>query len=649
MDGRTDKQKMKRQAFLLLSSLLFITGYFSDVKGQTQTPYHILEQSPDTIFLWEHTTYYQEESNQALSIEQASHQSFRPLTKEMNIMADDRPVWLTFRLQNKRTDSVHVNLYLGRHKRVSCWKGDQKIENGFYVPFARWASKFRPTYLPISLAAGEEQTYLARIEDFMETGRRIRLELTDRDLVFDLIGRKFLQLRVELFSSIFVVGVTIFLFCFTLIQFISFRDKVYLYYSIYLFMMSLQFVKALDYSAMFRILFVHFGMVNLYMDVLIDVVPLFFYAGFVLQILNLKEEAPHTYRQILRFLWVIAAMLTANLLFLACGQYALANRSFLLIWAIQVGGSIWFLQIIYSRLSYPFAKYILFGSLCLLLGAASSFGISYIKRLFDLGLQYPFLSILPLLPLRIGFLMEILCFSFTLGLRMKENERQKEKVRSDLEVNKMALLQTELMALKAQMNPHFVANCLNSIKALIQEQRQEEAIAYLVRFSKLIRSIVDYSLLPEIPLSKELELGKLYLDLESLRLGHSFTYEMSWEESPADLDFFKVPPFLLQPFLENAVWHGFSRETGAAYKLRISVEEGEEGLCCIIEDNGIGREKAAANTHTSKPNSIGIRNVQERLTLLKTLQETDMQLKIIDKYQNDGQATGTRVEILLMY
>lgn len=649
MDGRSDKQKMNHWSSVFL---IVCISFLASESLMAQVTYEISSQSGDTVDLSPFITYFQEDAQQSLSFWQVQQKAFKPLETGKRLRANDRPIWIQFQLHNRLADSVHYNLYLGRHKRLRCWmgnKGERISKTGLYIPFSQWTNQFRPWYIPIHLAGGEAQIYMVKVEDFMETGRKIHLDLVSKSLEFDLIGRKLVKHRFEFFSSIFVVGVTIFLCCFTFIQFISFRDKVYLFYSLYLLMMSLQFVKALDYTGVFRVLFVHLGILNLYMDVLIDIVPLFFYAAFVLQILNIQTEAPQTYQQIQRFLGIIGLLLAVNMLFLFTEQYWLANRCFLLTWVIQTCGSIWFLQIIYSRLSYPFAKYILLGSFCLLMGAAISFGISFLKRQFGLSEHYPTIAFMPLIPLRLGFLIEILCFSFTLGLRMKENERQKEKVRHDLEHNKMALLQTELKALKAQMNPHFVSNCLNSIKALIQDQRTEEAITYLVQFSKLIRSIVDYSLRQEITLPEELELAKLYLDLEALRLGHSFRYEADWEHSKADLDFFKVPPFLLQPFLENAIWHGFSRESRAEYILTISVEEREEGLCCIIDDNGIGRKQAATRQHKQKANSIGIRNVQERLTLLKTLEETEMHIEVIDKYQENGQAAGTRVEVWLMY
>ncbi|MEM7658703.1 MAG: histidine kinase, partial [Bacteroidota bacterium] len=306
-------------------------------------------------------------------------------------------------------------------------------------------------------------------------------------------------------------------------------------------------------------------------------------------------------------------------------------------WMLNTLGSFWFMFILYRNLTVPYAKYILWGSAFLLLGGVVSILLTLLKR-YPVGIHMDH----PLIFLRIGFLLEVFCFSFTLGLRARDTEQDKIRAEQLVQLSKSALLETEIKALRAQINPHFIANCLNSIKSLIQQTRKEEAIEYLIRFSKLIRAVVDYSLQSRISLRQELQLSDWYVELEALRLGHHFHYERSWQHSEVDIDYLEVPPFLLQPFLENAIWHGFDRQGEAENWLSISLEEREDGIYCLIEDNGIGRIKAAQRPDKKK-HSIGLQNVEDRLLLLNQLEGSDLRIQLLDKPQHQG----TVVEIYL--
>lgn len=644
MDGHLVSPKV----FLLGMISSFLIGPWIMLQGQgfVDSIYVINAHTPDTADLTPYTSYF-EEPEASENIDEVWQQSFKPISDIEKLRTHHQVLWLRFKLKNNQSDTAFFNLYIGRHQYIVCWMAASKhqFENGRYVPWKRRASHIRSIYLPIKLAPGEQENFLIQVNDFMDVGRRVHVELISREVADTFLGKHFIRQKNESLSSIFIIAVTFFLFCFTLLQYLNFRDKVYLYYSLYLLSMFCQFLKAFEYLGLYQFIFVHLGMANLYLDVLIDTISLFFYAGFVIHFLNLRSESSQTYRQLRLFLAGMGLLVLFNLLLLAIGQYAWANKWFLLAWTAQTIGSFWFMFILYKRLSVPFAFYILLGSAFLLLGGCVSITIAVLKRYTDFQMIYP------LLPARIGFLLEVFCFSYTLGLRMRDNEKQKKQVQLDLELNNIALLQAEIKALKAQINPHFISNCLNSIKALIQQKRSEEAIDYLVRFSNLIRSVVDYSLKQEITLRQELTLSKLYLDMEALRLGQRFQYKMDWESSHADLDFFTVPPFILQPFLENAIWHGFRQEDGSPIRqniLTIRVEERETGLCCIIEDNGIGRKKAM-QLKTNSSNSVGIHNVEERLLLLNKLQELDLSITIIDLYDDAGHATGTRVELHLLY
>lgn len=207
------------------------------------------------------------------------------------------------------------------------------------------------------------------------------------------------------------------------------------------------------------------------------------------------------------------------------------------------------------------------------------------------------------------------------------------------------LAEYEIKALRAQMNPHFIFNSLNSIKLLIQNKQEEEAITYLSKFSKLIRKVLQLSEKQDISLSEELEIAKLYLNMEKLRFEDSFAFDIKIDEQ-VDPSFVSVPPMIFQPYLENAIWHGLLHLEAGGY-LSLRIERREKGWCCIIEDNGIGREKAQVlkSKSATARKSMGLQLSANRLAQHKLINGQEIQLTIIDKKSEHGIAQGTRVEI----
>lgn len=219
-------------------------------------------------------------------------------------------------------------------------------------------------------------------------------------------------------------------------------------------------------------------------------------------------------------------------------------------------------------------------------------------------------------------------------------KKEREKV-----IHEKELVELEAKALRAQMNPHFVFNSLNSIKSLINKNDNEKAAGYLSTFSKLIRTLFQNSDKREVSLYEELETCKLYTQLEKMRFGDKVEFVFDVDES-IDLKDFKVPALILQPFIENAIWHGLMpKEAGG--KITIQVKRIEDTIQCIIEDNGIGRELSMKNkpqyesTHQSK----GIGLTKSRLELDKLLNEREDKIFIIDKEDENGKPDGTKVII----
>ena len=203
----------------------------------------------------------------------------------------------------------------------------------------------------------------------------------------------------------------------------------------------------------------------------------------------------------------------------------------------------------------------------------------------------------------------------------------------------------EMQALRAQMNPHFIFNSLNSINRFILQNNRAQASEYLTKFSKLVRLILQNSQASLIPLDSELESLELYLKLEALRFNYHFDYKIS---VPKDMDIsaLQVPPLILQPYVENAIWHGLMHKEEKGV-LDIEVSEEHDHLYFKITDNGIGREKAGAMASKSatKHKSMGLRITAHRIAMIQNSQTLGSSVTISDLVDADGNATGTEVTI----
>ena len=211
---------------------------------------------------------------------------------------------------------------------------------------------------------------------------------------------------------------------------------------------------------------------------------------------------------------------------------------------------------------------------------------------------------------------------------------------------KQKIAETETIALRAQMNPHFIFNCLNSIDNLIQINEREKATLYLSKFAKLIRSILENSVNNAVPCWKDMETLQLYLELEALRFDNKFTYQVSMSDEIQNGDY-KVPPLVIQPFVENAIHHGLLNKIEGDKKLLVTVSVSGNHIHYIIQDNGVGRATAAAYKQLDKPahSSMGMQITADRIDLFN--QRTHGSVKVTDLYDDMNSPVGTKVEVEL--
>lgn len=238
-----------------------------------------------------------------------------------------------------------------------------------------------------------------------------------------------------------------------------------------------------------------------------------------------------------------------------------------------------------------------------------------------------------------GILLVVLFVRFQIR-RVKKREANKTRIHR-------LLAESNLKAIQAQMNPHFTFNAINSIQRYILEEQKDNAFHYLEKFSRLIRMVLQYSEEQLISIEEECDLLRLYLELEQLRFDNKFRYDLYISE---DVDVYDVilPTMLIQPYIENAIWHGFMnlpKDRSGLLKISFSPES-EDQVQIVIEDNGVGRSRAAELKGSSTHRSMGTSLNQRRIENINEMQkDIHVRIETEDLMDTSGHAAGTRVII----
>ncbi len=229
-------------------------------------------------------------------------------------------------------------------------------------------------------------------------------------------------------------------------------------------------------------------------------------------------------------------------------------------------------------------------------------------------------------------------------LLVANRRRALKKEEEKLKLNRK-LYEMETKVIKAQMNPHFMFNSLNTIQQFIITNENEKAQYYLSKFSRLIRKLLEHTTKDNISLADEIDLLNRYLEIESLRFNNIFKYSI---EIDTRIDATKnfIPHFLIQPFVENAIWHGLLAKDGDK-NLHISFElVNEHKLACTIDDNGVGRKNSKTKQNPERK-SLAINFIQQRLDLMNKMLKGDFKINIIDKADEKGNSEGTKVVVTM--
>jgi len=473
---------------------------------------------------------------------------------------------------------------------------------------------------------------------------------------------------------VFVLGILFVLTIYHFLLYFQHKDKSYLYYSFFTGLIFLSNIKR-PTSGFIQVLAEPLS--GFLYDYHIEIVWIYnmLYFIFAFTFLDVKSFSKKWHNFIFRSIYLLFFIcVISEILYRTTGNWHILfiNRHLFFIAYLTILGITTY--VVLYQMKNPLKYYIVIGSIFL----------------FSTSLIASFIHSLNLIPedskinhsiFYIGLILENIFFSLGLGHKqkiilksknesqvklieqLKENENLRSKIQERLEkdvafLNKKAeekklevlkskydkeLTDLKMASLRNQMNPHFIFNSLNSIKLYIINNEKENAVYYLNKFSKLIRKILATTREKEVSLADELETSELYLNIENIRFHNEIEFNISVDKN-LPIDTLKIPGLILQPFIENAIWHGLSSKKGKK-KITLSVEEYQKTHVKItILDNGIGRKKSneIKQNKIHKKESLGIKINEERLENFAKGYKNNYSLEFIDLYKG-GIATGTEV------
>ena len=577
-----------------------------------------------------------------------------------------RNLWLRFTIKNKHiTDPTKLNAYFGKQDT-----------NPFYYQLNNGNIKLQKigtvkSFLPINVPPNSYCTYWVFIEEY---------------IYFDFIeGYLFTQKKVEKLrtsSSYFlktkqfaficmVLGLFFFTGLIATFQSMYTKDRTHGYWAMYLFINALFFASELNRAFGFDFLQItkyNETNISLPWPTAIQFLVSIFYLLFIGSFLEIKHHNPQIYRfinlaikiMLVCFVFALFAVIVYDLGLTIYADMLLVVTNLLILATV----------IMIIRSNIPQKNLLMIGTFGVLISASISILMEIVKT------ETEFWTV-PIIIFAIGCLWEMSCFALALSQRTKrmqyeaqqiqknytiklENELSerlevihiKDKQLEEQRINTLTsefeqkIAETEITALRSQMNPHFIFNCLNSIKLYSLENDSESASIYLTKFSKLIRLVLDNSRSERLTLEKEIETLRLYIEMEIMRFKEKVQYELI--VSPEiDQQYVEIPPLLIQPFVENAIWHGLMhKEFGGKVSILLHLV-GENMLEIQIIDNGVGREKSAEykSKTATKHKSFGMKVTNERIDLINQIYKTNANVEIEDLYDQNQNGIGTKVTI----
>ena len=475
---------------------------------------------------------------------------------------------------------------------------------------------------------------------------------------------------------LFVIGVLFILSLYHFFLYFQHKETQYLLYSAYAFFIILSQIRFID-SGFLNYISAPLRSLGRFSSLYTEAYYII-YIVFAFVFLDVKSQFPKWTRYCLNAVYgLIAYCLIKFLMFLISGDFLLYTQGYYLFTAMVSILTV-IAIILFIRLKNNLKYYIIIGGFVLAICSYSS--LFYYLWLIDNGEATDKAFYI----LYIGFILENILFSLGLGHKQKvileernisrkelmdqleENHKLRLKIQQDFErdvevlkqkveedrlynlklMYKKELAELKMEALRNQMNPHFIFNSLNSIKSYIIDNEKQNAIFYLNKFSKLVRKILSSSMESEVLLSDEIETAELYANIENIRFNNELDISIEIDKE-TNIDTIKVPSLILQPFIENSIWHGLSPKKGEKKLIIIVKKQEDEFVEIQIIDNGVGLARSAEikGKKLHKRKSVGIKITKERLINYSKRFNNKSELSINDRTNKEGESEGAIVRI----
>lgn len=602
-------------------------------------------------------------------------------------------VWLKFEMENRSNDTLKNFLFSEEHFVITYQQNGSDFQisrNGDLFPPSQRTNKSEYWFTEIKLLPFQKSLIYIKLDSNQLN------QAPNYPSLFSEIGYWEFSNNIQKEESnsigfiYFYIISLISIFMYALVFWLQVGHRLYLYYLGYLFFQIVYGFEVLrTTSASVGNIFAYIPRLSSDFFQPTQFIFIAFYIFFISKLLTV-EKYDRLLAKILLYLGIVCLIYAISHFILNhfFSGFLFADTLFMVARAIILPLNLILIFWIIFKVKHPLLIYFILGQSFFFIAAVLASYLGYIDIFAVPGHFFNFTQS-PNIVFQIGLLAEVFCFSLALGqnviLLQLEKEKTSEELIAQLQENQLLQInmnreldekvhkkteelihlyteleqereqkikddfiqkikETEMVALRSQMNPHFIFNSLNAIKHLIMTSRNDDAIIYLDDFSSLLREILQNSDRQKITVEEELDILELYLSLERNRMGTNLNFSIQ-VSSKEELSQFQIPPLLLQPIVENAIWHGLQPSLKAEKKLKI-IFDTSENLKITIEDNGIGRTESAKKKKLH--NSMGASIVQDRITLYNHLNDQKIYLKTTD-LEEDGSVLGTRVTLTYYY
>ena len=585
-------------------------------------------------------------------------------------------VWFRFSIKNTHpVDTARLYAHTGVHADITLYELAQTAPSSVSRAGFLWRwdiNPLGPLVLPVVVPPQTTRHYYIQVVNFVRTFDEFKISLfTNQD--YQLWNARWVRIAAHLFGAMaMILGCLLLMSTYTFYQYYLNLDRAFLYYALYASTAFVWVVKMMNSRFGLGLISAQYSLLNHPNLPSLSFGIGIFYALFLLNILDLPARQP----KLARFIrWLVIVLIGQQVLSFvqAFGGWLFASNLYYLFQDLPniLIGALLIVATARSRSSLK--PYLLTGGLALYL--ITFFPLHGFFRFYGLTPLEETFAYYPPFFMSVGMIIDLFCFALALAYRSRlvEVERNQMQTRyaSELEAQlaqrsqeieqqsrlleaqhirqletefEQKLADTEMTALRAQMNPHFIFNCLNSIKLYTLQNDADKASDYLTKFSRLIRLVLENSRSELVPLQNELEALQLYIELEAMRFKQKvqFTIHVSPE---IDQRYVCIPPLLLQPYVENAIWHGLMHKPEGG-TVTVEVGQPQDNLLHIeITDDGVGRERAAElkSKSAGRHKSFGMQVTADRIRMINQLYNIQTQTQIFDLVDSFGEACGTRM------